>query len=134
MCEICGMRFGLLENLNRHRMIHTDQRPFPCTYCTKRFRLAQHLKEHIRIHTGKIRTFVCFRGVALFQKQTVTFILDLHFACRCYRMPQILDAQHLKLPYLRFISVKLRRDDGYFLVWLEKSPYGSMQDYRVALK
>lgn len=57
MCEICGMRFGLLENLNRHRMIHTDQRPFPCTYCEKRFRLAQHLKEHIRIHTGEKNTY-----------------------------------------------------------------------------
>nr|CAB3248855.1 ZF(C2H2)-75 zinc finger protein [Phallusia mammillata] len=53
VCETCGRKFALSENLNRHKMIHNDSRPYHCTHCNKSFRLSQHLKEHIRIHTGE---------------------------------------------------------------------------------
>ncbi|XP_078492634.1 zinc finger protein ZF(C2H2)-75 isoform X1 [Ciona intestinalis] len=58
MCDTCGKRFSLLENMHRHQLIHSNDRPFKCPHCSKNFRLSQHLKEHIRIHTGE-KPFKC---------------------------------------------------------------------------
>ena len=51
MCRDCGARFTDHRNFKRHRRIHENLFPYPCTYCEKRFRHSNSLKAHIRTHT-----------------------------------------------------------------------------------
>jgi DNA-directed RNA polymerase subunit RPC12/RpoP len=37
MCSTCGDSFTRLEHLSRHRLSHTDSRPYSCQACGKRF-------------------------------------------------------------------------------------------------
>ena len=34
-CEVCSKEFSSRSNLNRHRKIHTDEKPFICGICNK---------------------------------------------------------------------------------------------------
>lgn len=36
-CNVCGMTFKMKNLLKRHTMVHTGERPYPCTSCEKRF-------------------------------------------------------------------------------------------------
>lgn len=38
LCDTCGKCFNYPEQLRSHVRVHSDHRPFPCTYCDKRFR------------------------------------------------------------------------------------------------
>ncbi len=54
VCEICGKCFGKMSQYKRHKEIHSDYRPYPCTEesCDKAFRTKAHLTEHMLIHSG----------------------------------------------------------------------------------
>ena len=47
-CNICSKAFTLKYNLQRHKLIHTDERPFGCQYCHQRFRRKDSLQNHIK--------------------------------------------------------------------------------------
>ncbi|XP_049521782.1 zinc finger protein 740-like [Dermacentor silvarum] len=49
-CTICGRKFSLMCNLNRHNLVHTGVRNFGCELCGQRFVLRQHLKKHLMWH------------------------------------------------------------------------------------
>ena len=57
-CEICGKIFNQSGNLNRHRVVHTRERPFKCDVCGKGFSQKSHARTHQTVHTG-VKAFEC---------------------------------------------------------------------------
>uniref|UniRef100_A0A8C5M928 C2H2-type domain-containing protein n=1 Tax=Leptobrachium leishanense TaxID=445787 RepID=A0A8C5M928_9ANUR len=54
----CGKCFHKLKYFRRHQMVHSGEKPFPCSQCGKSFKLKATLKSHERIHTGE-KPFSC---------------------------------------------------------------------------
>lgn len=49
-CDLCGRKFGQLRDMERHRRIHTGERPFTCDVCHKSFSRKDNLKSHRKKH------------------------------------------------------------------------------------
>ncbi|KAL4078877.1 hypothetical protein V8B97DRAFT_1864981 [Scleroderma yunnanense] len=53
VCGYCGGQFKRGEHLKRHvRSIHTDERPWRCTFagCRREFSRRDNLNQHLRMH------------------------------------------------------------------------------------
>lgn len=50
ICPYCGKCFERAGHLERHKRIHTGERPYRCELCEKRFNQKCSLKEHLKIH------------------------------------------------------------------------------------
>lgn len=57
-CEICHKSFSNKHKLNKHVIIHTDERPYSCEICNKSFNHSSNLLRHINDHS-KIRPYKC---------------------------------------------------------------------------
>ncbi|XP_071034136.1 tissue-resident T-cell transcription regulator protein ZNF683-like [Parasteatoda tepidariorum] len=59
VCTLCTYKSSRLDNLKRHVLVHSGDRPFKCTICEKSFTQKAHLKKHINTHsfTISIMTF-----------------------------------------------------------------------------
>ena len=58
VCPVCGKSFNQSGNLNRHRVVHTKERPFRCNICGKGFSQKSHVRTHQTVHTG-VKAFEC---------------------------------------------------------------------------
>ena len=50
VCKHCSYKFKTREALQKHEMIHTDEKPFTCNTCGKGFRVQSNLDIHVRSH------------------------------------------------------------------------------------
>mgnify|MGYP003112516765 CR=1 FL=1 len=58
-CQECGVGFAKREDLVRHSMIHTGEKPYQCPICNKRFRQRGHMRSHHERTHGLIPKFQC---------------------------------------------------------------------------
>lgn len=57
-CPDCNRCFARRIHMTRHRLIHSDEKPFACDICPKRFRRQDHLSIH-RHHHADVKPFEC---------------------------------------------------------------------------
>lgn len=57
-CPVCHKTFVTKDALNKHLIVHTDERNFKCGECGKLFKRIGHVREHLKIHNAE-RPFPC---------------------------------------------------------------------------
>ena len=77
-CEVCGSSFKMKNTLLRHKLIHSDDKPFVCEIegCGKRFGRREHMREHMDRHPGESRLTCDWSGCTKTFKSK--FWLDKH--------------------------------------------------------
>ena len=45
-CDQCGLHFSRQNHLKSHMVVHTGERPFPCSFCNRTFSFRYSLKKH----------------------------------------------------------------------------------------
>ncbi|XP_048476873.1 vascular endothelial zinc finger 1-like [Rhincodon typus] len=59
-CELCGKAFRDIYHLNRHKLSHSDEKPFECPICQQRFKRKDRMCYHVRSHEGGVnKPYLC---------------------------------------------------------------------------
>lgn len=78
VCDFCGKDFYRVHELNRHSLLHAENKTYVCGVCNKGFPTAHGLKSHCMLHTG-IKSFTCDKCRKSFaQKSTLSLHLIQH--------------------------------------------------------
>ncbi|CAL9692928.1 unnamed protein product [Knipowitschia caucasica] len=81
-CEECPRTFVSRSHLERHRGVHSGEKPFSCSFCGKSFNTKGYLVVHTRTHTGE-RPYscqLCSKGFS--HRSAYNFHLQTHRADR----------------------------------------------------
>ncbi|XP_055019968.1 zinc finger protein 3-like [Boleophthalmus pectinirostris] len=77
-CSVCQKRFGTVQKLQRHIIIHTGEKPFSCSTCEKTFNQKANLDKHEKLHNGE-KPHTCIICKKTFtQKTSLDYHLMIH--------------------------------------------------------
>ncbi|EDV29159.1 uncharacterized protein TRIADDRAFT_9064, partial [Trichoplax adhaerens] len=60
-CKDCKKVFSDSSTLQRHRSVHSAERPFKCRTCFAAFKLKHHLQRHEKLHASLVTCTDCHR-------------------------------------------------------------------------
>lgn len=82
-CETCGKAFRDVYHLNRHRLSHSDEKPFSCPICQQRFKRKDRMSHHVRSHQGGVeKPYVCQHCAKAFSRYRPQ--ISTHWHCLQY--------------------------------------------------
>ncbi|KAM6032493.1 LOW QUALITY PROTEIN: uncharacterized protein LJ206_002329 [Theristicus caerulescens] len=59
-CEMCGKAFRDVYHLTRHKLSHSDEKPYQCPVCQQRFKRKDRMSYHVRSHDGAVhKPYIC---------------------------------------------------------------------------
>ena len=59
-CQTCGAELSNQQNLNKHKLVHSEGGSFPCNSCPKEFQLQYDLSRHYeRVHCQRLKCKHC---------------------------------------------------------------------------
>ncbi|XP_061568351.1 myc-associated zinc finger protein [Cololabis saira] len=68
-CEACGKAFRDVYHLNRHRLSHSDEKPYSCPVCQQRFKRKDRMSYHVRSHQGGVeKPYICSHCAKAFSR------------------------------------------------------------------
>uniref|UniRef100_A0A9J8AML0 MYC-associated zinc finger protein b (purine-binding transcription factor) n=2 Tax=Cyprinus carpio TaxID=7962 RepID=A0A9J8AML0_CYPCA len=89
-CETCGKAFRDVYHLNRHRLSHSDEKPFSCPICQQRFKRKDRMSHHVRSHQGGVeKPYVCQHCAKAFSRpdHLNSHVRQVHSSERPFKCP-----------------------------------------------
>nr|XP_046225348.1 myc-associated zinc finger protein isoform X3 [Oncorhynchus gorbuscha] len=89
-CETCGKAFRDVYHLNRHRLSHSDEKPFSCPICQQRFKRKDRMSHHVRSHQGGVeKPYVCPHCAKAFSRpdHLNSHVRQVHSSERPFKCP-----------------------------------------------
>ncbi|XP_016368848.1 myc-associated zinc finger protein [Sinocyclocheilus rhinocerous] len=89
-CETCGKAFRDVYHLNRHRLSHSDEKPFSCPICQQRFKRKDRMSHHVKSHQGGVeKPYVCPHCAKAFSRpdHLNSHVRQVHSSERPFKCP-----------------------------------------------
>lgn len=106
-CDKCDRGFAQQNDLDRHSSIHSLDSNFECSQCFKRFKTKKNLNGHLKTHSEE-RPFACTLCDKTFKaKKMLNFHLNLHTHTNTYECTQC----DKKFPAKSYLKNHLKKHD-----------------------
>ena len=78
------MKFGIFQEMKKHTLIHTKEKPYSCKECNKEFRhLSTFLKHKQNIHQKKFKCTFCLQNFQ-YKKALGKHVVEVHGQMKIY--------------------------------------------------